>query len=181
MMENMNNDLTRISKFLSYILRHSPESIGIVLDKNGWASIDDIIKGAKDPVTYDQIIQVVEQNEKKRFALDENKKHIRANQGHSVKVDVQLKKAVPPVVLYHGTVSKCIGDILKKGLLKMSRQHVHLSADAETAEKVGSRRGKPIILKIDTFNMLRDGFEFFISDNGVWLTDNVPAKYLVLR
>lgn len=175
----MDKSLTSISKFLSYVLRHRPDAIGITLDEHGWASVDEIIAKSKDPITWEQIVEVVSSNDKKRFSLDVENRRIRANQGHSVDVDVQLKAAVPPPVLYHGTAYKFLGAIVKEGLKPMSRQHVHLSADKETAQNVGSRRGQAEILKIDAHAMTRDGHQFYLSENGVWLVDSVPVKYII--
>ncbi|MEL7004059.1 MAG: RNA 2'-phosphotransferase, partial [Bacteroidota bacterium] len=121
---------------------------------------------------------LVASNDKKRFAFNDTKDKIRVNQGHSIKVELELEEKEPPYVLYHGTVAKFMRDIKQKGLLKMSRQHVHLSANKDTAQNVGQRRGVPIILKIDTYQMHQDGHKFYYSDNGVWLTDHVPAKYI---
>lgn len=166
----------QLSKFLSYVLRHRPDSIGITLDSNGWADVDELIAKSKEPISLDAIIKVVENNDKQRFILDLDKRRIRANQGHSVKVDLELKPKIPPVTLYHGTVEKFLTTILKEGLKPMSRQHVHLSADISTANKVGERRGKAIILKVDTRQLVKNGHEFYLSENGVWLTESIPPS-----
>lgn len=173
----MNN--TKISKFLSLILRHKPEVGNIELDENGWADIDKLIIGASkagNTFSKEQLFQVVKESDKQRFIIDGNL--IRANQGHSVAVNLNLKPIEPPAILYHGTVEKFIDKIYSEGLKKMNRHHVHLSENTTTAENVASRRGTPIILKIDSAAMYTDGHEFMCSENNVWLTDNVPSKYI---
>ncbi|REC80573.1 RNA 2'-phosphotransferase [Chryseobacterium elymi] len=171
----------RISKFLSLILRHQPETIQLTLDENGWADVDELItKAAKGRMhfTFEDLEEVVETNNKKRFAFNEDKTRIRASQGHSIDIDLALKSLQPPDFLYHGTAETNISCILAKGIEKRSRQHVHLSADKETATKVGMRHGKPVILTIRTNTMHEDGIAFYLSANGVWLTDFVDAKYI---
>lgn len=170
-----------VSKFLSLILRHQPEVIGITLDENGWTDVDELIakmntKGHR--ISFDELEEVVETNDKQRFAFSDDYNKIRASQGHSVNISLGLDPQEPPAYLYHGTVSKFLDSIRKEGLQRMSRQHLHLSRDRETAVKVGSRRGIPVILNINSGDMHRDGFLFYLSDNGVWLTDHVPAKYI---
>jgi len=178
----MNEKETKsISKFLSLVLRHSPETINLKLDENGWADVEELIskcsqKGNK--LDFELLDYVVESNDKKRFAFNENKTKIRASQGHSISVELNLAETEPLEYLYHGTVAKFMESIQKEGLKKMSRQHVHLSKDKETAIKVGSRRGTPQILTVRSGAMHRDGFKFYLSDNNVWLTDEVPAKYI---
>lgn len=171
-----------ISKFMSLILRHNPSAAGITLDGNGWADVNLLIAGMnksrRTSVTFDDIKEVVATNDKKRFAFNDDFTKIRANQGHSVKVDVELNEAVPPAILYHGTISKFVRAIRAEGLKPQSRLHVHLSADRETATKVGSRRGTAVILVINAFKMHEDGYKFYLSENGVWLTDAVPAVYI---
>lgn len=170
-----------ISKFLSFILRHSPETIGLELDENGWADVDDLIsKCSKDGNTLNmELLEfVVENNDKKRFVFNEDKTKIRASQGHSISVELDLAETEPSDYLYHGTVGKFLENIRKEGLQKMSRQHVHLSKDKETAIKVGSRRGISQILTIRSGEMYKDGFKFYLSENNVWLTDQVPIKYI---
>ncbi|MCV9932011.1 RNA 2'-phosphotransferase [Flavobacterium sp. LS1R47] len=170
-----------ISKFLSLVLRHSPETINLKLDENGWADVEELItKCSKNGNTLDSELldYVVENNDKKRFAFNEDKTKIRASQGHSISVDLKLDEAEPSEFLYHGTVGKFMESIKKEGLQKMSRQHVHLSQDRETAIKVGGRRGAPQILSVRSGAMHRDGFKFYLSENNVWLTDAVPAKYI---
>lgn len=171
----------RISKFLSLILRHQPESIGLKLDENGWADVEELrAKSAKKRVHFSlkELDEVVETNNKKRFAFNEDKTRIRASQGHSIDIDLALESIQPPDFLYHGTAEANISSILEKGIEKRTRQHVHLSADKETATKVGMRHGKPVILTIRTGKMHEDGFAFYKSANGVWLTDFVEAKYI---
>lgn len=172
-----------ISKFLSLILRHSPETIGLKLDENGWADVQELISRSAQhrcSFTKDELELVVADNDKQRFAFNVDHSKIRASQGHSVNIQLDIAPQEPPEVLYHGTVQKFLESIQKEGLQKMSRQYVHLSGDRETAEKVGSRRGAPVILNIRSGQMHRDGILFYLSENGVWLTDNVPVKYIDL-
>jgi putative RNA 2'-phosphotransferase len=171
----------RLSKLLSLVLRHKPEQIGLELDRNGWADINSLIHKCNQsniPLTLDILKHLVATNSKKRFTLDENQNKIRANQGHSIEVELELKPIEPPNVLYHGTAEKFVSSILEKGLLKQQRQHVHLSSNIETAITVGQRHGRPFVFKILAQQMYIDKYEFFLSDNGVWLTDNVPTKFL---
>jgi len=170
-----------ISKFLSLILRHNPEKINLTLDKNGWANVDELILKSKSKVKFDLNIleEVVATNNKRRFSFNNDKTKIRANQGHSIKnIDLEFSNTEPPPFLYHGTVDKFMSSIREKGLQKMSRQHVHLSKDRDTAINVGSRRGKPVILSVRSLEMYNNGFEFYISANGVWLTNEIPTKYI---
>lgn len=171
----------RISKYLSLVLRHKPEVIGLNLDENGWADVEELQeKCAKQnrAFTLEELDEVVETNDKKRFIFNEDKTKIRANQGHSIEVDLALKPQQPPEFLYHGTAEINISSILEKGIEKRNRQHVHLSHDKETATKVGMRHGKPVILTIETEKMFQDGIDFYLSENNVWLTDFVDAKYI---
>jgi putative RNA 2'-phosphotransferase len=175
--------LIHISKFLSKHLRHAPEEIGLTLEPGGWVSVDALLEACRQAgMTFSrsELDQVVAENNKQRFAFDETGLRIRANQGHSVEVDLQLEPTAPPAVLYHGTSKGPHEAILKNGLKKMSRHHVHLSLDVETAFKVGTRHGKPVILLVDAEKMARDGFVFYVSNNGVWLTDRVPPTYIRL-
>ena len=175
----MNNNInTQISKYLSLILRHHPESIHLNLDANGWADILELLQKSNLKFSFDELEEVVATNEKKRFSFDETKTKIRANQGHSVSIDLALETQSPPSILYHGTVAKFMQDIKQQGLKKMSRQHVHLSKDIETAKKVGSRRGVAIVLSIRAEEMHQKGYSFYCSDNGVWLTDHVPTEFI---
>ncbi len=174
-------EIKSTSKFLSLVLRHSPETIHLKLDENGWANVDELITKCNQhqkKLDLELLNIVVETNDKKRFAFNEDKTKIRASQGHSIEVELNLKEALPLEFLYHGTVEASINGIKEKGLQKMSRQHVHLSKDKETAIKVGSRRGKPIILKVEARRMHEEGFRFYLSENEVWLTDEVPVKYI---
>lgn len=171
----------RISKLLSLVLRHSPETIGIELDENGWANVQELI-GKCEKYRYhfsmDDLVEIVETNDKKRFSFNEKRSMIRANQGHSVNIDLALTPVEPPEYLYHGTATRFVESINEKGIVKQSRQHVHLSKDKETALKVGSRHGKPIVLTIMAEQMYKDGILFYQSANGVWLTDYVDVKYI---
>lgn len=182
---NMNDkQIKNTSKFLSLILRHSPQTIGLQLDENGWADVDELIKNSakhRQHFTKGELEEIVAQNDKQRFAFNETHTKIRASQGHSIDVELNLVAQQPPEFLYHGTVAKFIDSIKKEGLQKMSRQHVHLSKDMDTAYRVGSRRGQPIILSIRSGDMYRDGHVFNLSDNGVWLTDQVPVTYIDFR
>ncbi len=172
---------TKISKFLSLILRHKPEEIGLVLDENGWASVADLLEksAAKgNNFTFEELQETVATNDKKRFAFDETKTKIRASQGHSIEVEIGFEEKIPPVILYHGTAERNVEPILENGLQKMARHHVHLSADIETARAVGVRYGKPVIFQVDTEKMTDAGFKFYVSANGVWLVDAVPPEFL---
>lgn len=163
-------------KFLSLILRHKPETIGLKLDENGWANVDELIK--KMNLSLSDLEQIVKNNNKNRYSFSEDKTKIRANQGHSVKVDVELKEVYPPSILYHGTAEKNVDSILQNGLVKGNRNHVHLSADEATAINVGSRHGKPEVLKIKAREMYADGLKIYLSENGVYLTDYVDPMYI---
>lgn len=179
--KGMKDKTKRISKFLSYVLRHNPGEIGLSLDKNGWVSISQLIENARlngKLLTIDLIKEIVDTNDKKRFSISEDGKSIRANQGHSIKVDLALAVVEPPVKLLHGTAEKNLGLILSEGLLKMNRHHVHLTESRVIASKVGTRYGKLVLLEVDSIQMHRDGYEFFCTDNKVWLVDSVPAKYI---
>lgn len=171
----------RLSKFLSLILRHKPEKLGINLDVNGWADIPELLQRMNEQgmnVDLEQIVQVVKNNDKQRFSLSDDHRRIRANQGHSIPVNLELAPQQPPEFLFHGTATRNLPSIREKGLLPGSRQHVHLSWDEETAVKVGQRHGKPVVLKIRTGDMHRDGHIFFLSANKVWLTSLIPPEYL---
>ena len=170
-----------ISKFLSLILRHQPEKINLILDENGWTDVEELIeKSTKNKMkfSFEELEIVVDTNEKKRFAFNENKTKIRASQGHSIEIDLALEPIIPPKILYHGTAEKFQDSILVNGIKKMNRQHVHLSGDIETAIKVGSRHGKVVVLTILTEKMHEDGIHFYKSENGVWLTDFIDSKYI---
>jgi len=172
-----------ISKFMSRVLRHKPQNIGITIEYNGaWADTNALLEGMQKTgfkITLDEIKEVVATNDKQRFKFsDELYTKIRANQGHSIPVDLGYEAAEPPVVLYHGTAGKFIESIRSEGIIAKTRQQVHLSADKETALKVGRRHGSPVILTINSAKMHEDGYKFYLSDNGVWLTDAVPAAYI---
>jgi putative RNA 2'-phosphotransferase len=178
----MTRDLVSLSKFLSLVLRHEPEVIGLKLDPQGWLDIDQLITKANEhgkKLSLELLHEVVATNDKKRFSLSDDGLRIRASQGHSIEgVELDLEPKTPPDSLFHGTVANFLDSIRVQGLLKRSRNHVHLSAEKETARKVGARRGKPIILTIAALPRHSDGFAFFQSANGVWLTDSVPVKYI---
>lgn len=172
-------DRITISRFLSYVLRHRPDEIGLVLDREGWVAIDELLAAlaahgrALDRADLEAIVR---ESDKQRFAIRGDR--IRANQGHSVPIDLALPPSEPPAVLYHGTVRGVLEAIRREGLIKGRRTHVHLSADVATAAKVGARRGKPVILKVDAAAMHGEGHRFFRSDNGVWLVDAVPPRFI---
>ena len=172
---------TRASKFLSYVLRHDPAAIGIELDEAGWVDVDALLgryRAGGKPITRAQLDDIVATNPKQRFALSEDGRRIRANQGHTVDVDLGYDPVAPPELLFHGTVGGALDGIRTHGLVRMERHHVHLSPDRETAARVGQRRGRPVILTVRAGDMHRGGFAFFRSDNGVWLTDHVPPGYV---
>lgn len=174
--------LVTVSKYLSKHLRHAPEALGLTLDSGGWAPVDELLSAASRhgfPITYDELLECVETSDKQRFSFDETGDRIRANQGHSVAVDLQLEAREPPEILYHGTVAKFLEPIRNEGLKKGRRHHVHLSKDVETARKVGARRGAPIVLQIAAQRMFHDGHTFFLSTNGVWLVETVPPAFLI--
>jgi putative RNA 2'-phosphotransferase len=173
--------VVKISKYLSKHLRHAPERIGLTLQPGGWVAVDDLLRACAQhnfPITRTQLEEVVAKNNKQRFAFDETSTRIRASQGHSVEVDLQLESAVPPDVLYHGTAHHLVETILREGLQKMRRHHVHLSSETKTARNVGARHGKPVVLQVDAQAMHAAGFSFHRSANGVWLVDSVPPQYL---
>lgn len=171
-----------VSKFLSLILRHKPETVGVKLDSNGWVDVDKLLEGCRKAgknISGALLERVVVENDKMRFSFNANKTKIRANQGHSKQVDVELEEQAPPLILYHGTLARNEKSIRERGLVKMNRLHVHLSIDTKSARKVAERRvGAPMICKIDSAAMARDGLKFFRSVNGVWLTECVPPQYI---
>ncbi|MCL4131250.1 UNVERIFIED_CONTAM: hypothetical protein GTU68_035451 [Idotea baltica] len=169
-----------VSKFLSYTLRHHPEDIGITLDPNGWANVEELITKAPEKFALNRALldEVVATNDKKRFAFSEDGTCIRASQGHSATVDLNIAPTEPPETLFHGTATRFLDSILRDGLNPGSRQHVHLSPDALTARKVGERHGKPVILTLPARDMHKAGHVFYCSANGVWLTDKVAASAL---
>jgi putative RNA 2'-phosphotransferase len=172
------NDVA-LSKTLSYWLRHAPEAAGLSLDGNGWTDVDGVLAALGADCDFDRLVQVVELSDKQRFELSPDVARIRARQGHSVEVDLALEPVAPPAVLYHGTVDRFLEAILAEGLKPQARHHVHLSADEETARKVGQRRGKPVILQVAAADMAAAGARFYVTANGVWLTDQVPPAHLV--
>ncbi len=178
----MNNSrLVKISKYLSKHLRHQPERIGIKLAPGGWVSIDELLAACKNhsfPINRAELNEVVASNDKKRFSFDSTGSLIRANQGHSVEIDLQLEPTIPPDMLYHGTGHGAVEAILREGLCKMSRHHVHLSKDIATAKTVGARHGRPVVFAVDAAAMHEAGYTFYCSENGVWLVDSVPPEYL---
>jgi len=169
------------SKFLSLVLRHRPDVAGLTLDEGGWCSVDALLAGcaaAGHALSRHELEAIVRSSDKQRFAISPDGTRIRANQGHSVEVDLGYAAAAPPDLLYHGTAEKNLAAIRESGLLKGKRHHVHLSPDPETAIKVGSRHGKPVVLKIAAGRMAAEEYTFYLSTNGVWLTDHVPARFL---
>ncbi|SHL09923.1 RNA 2'-phosphotransferase [Hymenobacter psychrotolerans] len=176
-------ETTRLSKLLSLVLRHNPAHLGLTLDEHGWVEVDTLLRQAQAhqvPLTREALVHIVETNAKQRFRFSDDQQRIRASQGHSVQVALGYEPVVPPAVLYHGTTTRHHEQIMREGLRKMSRQQVHLSADVATARQVGSRHGHPVILTIDAAQMHSGGHAFYRADNGVWLTDEVPASYLHL-
>lgn len=171
----------KISKFVSKVLRHEPESAGLVLEPGGWVPVDDLLSGlakAGTRVSREELESVVRLCEKQRFAFSDDGAKIRANQGHSTEVEMDFEPIEPPAELFHGTAQATRPLILRDGLRKMARHHVHLSADTETATKVGRRHGKPVVLTVDAARMRADGHAFYCSANGVWLVEHVPPQYL---
>ena len=173
--------LNDISKYIALILRHKPETIGISLDEHGWADVDELIKGISKTYAFDMgmLEEIVATDNKQRYSFNEDHTLIRANQGHSVPVDVELEEVEPPETLFHGTGEKYTASIDEQGLISKSRLYVHLSADRETAVKVGQRHGKPVVYVVKSGEMHKDGYVFFRSVNGVWLTKEVPVKFLI--
>lgn len=174
-------NLTDTSRFMSLILRHKPETIGISLDEHGWADVGELIAGIAKTHEFNMDIleEIVRTDEKQRYSFNEDKTLIRANQGHSIPVDVELDEAEPPEELWHGTGEKYVTSIDGQGLIPKSRLYVHLSKDRDTAVKVGRRHGKPVLYIVKAGEMHRDGYQFYLSKNGVWLTKKVPVKYLL--
>lgn len=172
--------LTDTSRFISLILRHKPETIGITLDEHGWANVSELIEGVSKTRNFDMemLEEIVRTDNKQRYSFNEDKTLIRANQGHSIPVDVELPEKQPPEVLYHGTGEKYTASIDEQGLIPKSRLYVHLSKNVATAKNVGARHGKPVIYEVASGKMAADGYTFYLSVNGVWLTKEVPVKYL---
>ncbi len=177
----MNKSLIRLSKFLSLVLRHRPERIGISLDAQGWARVDELIPAANKAgfiLSRETLEEIVANDSKQRYSFSSDGKLIRANQGHSVRVDLGLEPAIPPEHLYHGTAERFLSGIGLNGIQSKGRQHVHLSPDEQTARTVGQRHGKPVVLVVQARKMQADGYEFYLSENGVWLTKEVPTAYI---
>ncbi|MBP0002439.1 MAG: RNA 2'-phosphotransferase [Cyanobacteria bacterium SBC] len=172
------NRLVKVSKSLSYYLRHHPEELGLTLEVGGWVSVEKLLAVYPFSLSREELQEVVDFNDKQRFSFDETGHKIRANQGHSITVDLQLTPTRPPAVLYHGTAAQWVESILDRGLQKMSRHHVHLSKDRSTAYQVGQRHGKPIVFQVNAAIMYDRDFTFYQSKNGVWLVDAVPPEYL---
>ena len=173
--------IDKLSVFISLVLRHKPDAAGITLDEHGWANVDELINGINNTgrkIDMTMLEEIVKTDNKQRYSINEDKTLIRANQGHSIPVDVELKEQEPPELLYHGTADRFLDNIMTEGLKPMSRLYVHLSKDVETAKKVGKRHGNPVVLKVYSRQMNRDGVEFYLSENGVWLTKKVDAEYL---
>ena len=172
-------NLTKVSKYLALILRHKPEAAGITLDKHGWANVKDLIEGVNKTYKLDMemLEEIVETDDKQRYSFNEDKTKIRANQGHSVDVDVELEECVPPEYLRHGTATKYNDSIRESGIISKSRLYVHLSESFMTAMDVGARHGNPIVFCVKAEDMYNDGYKFYRSANGVWLTKNVPVEY----
>lgn len=177
----MKTSKERLSKFLSLVLRHHPETAGIMLDEHGWADVSELLQGvAATGRSMDKTLleDIVATDAKSRYSFNADHTLIRANQGHSIPVDVELPEEIPPEQLYHGTATRFLDSILKEGLRHQSRLYVHLSPDEVTAEAVGARHGKSIVLRVRAQAMFEDGYIFFLSRNGVWLCEEVPVKYL---
>lgn len=173
----------KLSKALSYVLRHNPDSVGIELDDGGWTSVDLLCKAMDRPeraMNREILEQIVADNDKQRFEFDSDQKRIRARQGHSVEIDLQYESVEPPKVLFHGTAKHALDSIFKEGLIKGNRHHVHMSTDKDMMLAVGARHGKPMVLRIDAKSMHDDGHQFFVTGNFVWLTDHVPQRYLTV-
>ena len=171
----------KLSIFLSLVLRHQPEAAGIKLDEHGWANVDELITGIQNTgrkINMEILEEIVRIDNKQRYSFSEDKTLIRANQGHSILVDVELEEKQPPEILYHGTADRFLESILREGLKPMSRLYVHLSAEIETAENVGKRHGRPAVLKVNSGSMYKNGIKFYRAENGVWLVKSVDSKYL---
>lgn len=175
-------DIKKLSKFISLILRHKPEEIGITLDEHGWAKVEELINGINNSgrkINMKALEEIVRIDEKGRYSFNADKTKIRANQGHSVKVDIEFKELEPPDILYHGTATKYLDNIKQQGIKSMSRLYVHLSKDIKTATNVGSRHGECAVLVINAKRMYEDGIKFYLSENGVWLTGDINPKYIL--
>lgn len=171
----------KVSKYLSRHLRHDPGRLGLTLEPGGWISVELLLQACAQRsfhLTETELRQVVQNNDKRRFSFDSTGRRIRANQGHSIEVDLGLESVQPPEILYHGTAQRSLSAIMETGLDRRGRHHVHLSADRATADRVGRRHGQPVILEVAAGEMAADGFDFFVTENGVWLVLQVPVKYL---
>ncbi len=177
----MTQNPSNVSKFLSYVLRHKPESIGLQIDPEGWASIQEIIEKSSIPIDLEILHTVVATSDKNRFSISGDGNFIRANQGHSIGINLGLLPTEPPEFLFHGTATRFIESIKSQGLLPKNRQYVHLSGDTEVALSVGKRHGKPIVLKISALTLHQSGHRFYKSDNGVWLTPSVPVSSISVQ
>lgn len=176
--------LVKASKYLARHLRHEPERLGLTLEPGGWVRVDALLAACRShsfALTRRELIEVVERNDKRRFSLDASGSRIRANHGHSIDLDLDLVQDVPPVILFHGTSHAAIGSVMASGIDKMGRRHVHLSRDLDSARKVGRRHGRPVVFEVEAGRMHDDGFAFFQSSSGIWLTETVPPSYLGLR
>jgi putative RNA 2'-phosphotransferase len=173
-----------ISKLLSLVLRHQPDSLGIILDEQGWTDVTILIEKINNKgiqFSFNDLQLLVANNNKKRFALNESETLIRANQGHSIEVNLGYEPKQPPAILFHGTGHLAVDSIKSTGLEKRNRQHVHLSVDIETAVKVGQRHGKPVVFTVAAQVMFEQGYQFYVADNGVWLTEHVPPQFLTIQ
>lgn len=170
-------NITQTSKLIALILRHKPETVGITLDEHGWANVTDLLNGLKIDMAL--LEEIVNTDNKQRYSFNDDKTLIRANQGHSIPVDVELEEVRPPELLWHGTGKKYVSSICDSGLIPKSRLYVHLSSDIDTAVNVGRRHGEVVLFRIDATRMYKDGFKFYLSKNGVWLTKHVPVRYLL--
>lgn len=178
----MSNKKNNLSKFISLILRHKPEAIGITLDEHGYANVDELIEGINKQnyiIDFDKLKDIVDTDNKQRYSFNKDFTKIRANQGHSIKVDVELEEKRPPKYLYHGTATRFVESIHNEGIKPQSRLYVHLSDNHTTATKVGTRHGSPEVLVVEARNMYKDGYKFYLSKNGVWLTEYVPTQYII--
>lgn len=172
--------LIKTSRYISYVLRHNPQDAGLAMDAHGWVGVNELIEGVgkKRPLTAEMLERIVAEDDKGRYSFNEDKTKIRANQGHSIPVDVELREAVPPSVLYHGSAERFTVGIAAEGVKPGTRLYVHLSADVATAVKVGARHGTPVVYRVDAAGMYAHGYTFYLSVNGVWLTKHVPVAYL---
>ena len=173
--------MKKTSKYIAYLLRHNPSAAELPMDENGWVEVRMLIEGVCKTgrqLDIETLTEIVETDEKQRFSFNEDGSKIRANQGHSLRVDVEMKELAPPAVLYHGTAEKYLASIREKGILKQTRNYVHLSKNPETAQRVGKRHGTSVVLQVDAQKMHKDGYRFFLSANGVWQIEHVPYCYV---